>query len=38
MKGTIVASLLQPTPEVYGLFDDVLLLRHGQARHLFCSG
>lgn len=32
MKGTIVASLLQPTPEVYGLFDDIILLRHGQAR------
>lgn len=32
MKGTIVASLLQPTPEVFNLFDDVLLLRHGQAR------
>jgi len=27
--GTIIAALLQPTPEVYGLFDDVVLLRDG---------
>ena len=26
---TSVLALLQPTPEVYDLFDDVLLLRHG---------
>lgn len=26
---TTILALLQPTPEVYGLFDDILLLRHG---------
>ncbi|CAJ1898805.1 unnamed protein product [Sphenostylis stenocarpa] len=26
LKGTIVISLLQPTPETYNLFDDVILL------------
>ena len=29
MRGTVVIALLQPTPEVYSLFDDVLLLRGG---------
>ena len=29
MRGTVVIALLQPTPEVYGLFDDVLLMREG---------
>lgn len=29
MRGTVVIALLQPTPEVYNLFDDVLLLREG---------
>jgi hypothetical protein len=27
--GTIIAALQQPTPEVYELFDDVILLREG---------
>ena len=27
---TVCAALLQPTPEVFALFDDVLLLREGQ--------
>lgn len=30
MKGTVIIALLQPTPEVYHQFDDVLLLRDGQ--------
>ena len=29
MRGTVIIALLQPTPEVYGLFDDVLLMREG---------
>ena len=29
MNGTVVIALLQPTPEVYGTFDDVLLMREG---------
>lgn len=29
MQLTIMASLLQPPPEVFGLFDDVLLLTEG---------
>ncbi|OQR89078.1 ATP-binding Cassette (ABC) Superfamily, partial [Achlya hypogyna] len=29
LKKTIVIALLQPSPEVYGLFDDVLLLNEG---------
>lgn len=29
-QGTVVAALLQPTPEIYDLFDDVLLLREGR--------
>lgn len=28
-NGTVIVSLLQPTPEVYELFDDVLCLRDG---------
>ncbi|RYG50394.1 hypothetical protein EON67_05355, partial [archaeon] len=28
-RGTVVIALLQPTPEVYSLFDDVLILRDG---------
>ena len=27
--GTVLVSLLQPPPEVYNLFDDVLLLSEG---------
>lgn len=30
MKGTVIIALLQPTPEVYHQFDDVLMLREGQ--------
>ena len=29
MRGTVVVALLQPTPEVYSQFDDVLLMREG---------
>lgn len=28
-RGTVVIALLQPTPEVFGLFDDVIMLREG---------
>lgn len=28
-NGTLVASLLAPTPEMLALFDDVILLREG---------
>jgi len=35
---TTVIALLQPAPETYGLFDDVLLLSGGAvcALHLYC--
>jgi hypothetical protein len=29
LSRVIVVALLQPTPEVYGLFDDVMLQREG---------
>ena len=29
LNGVLVAAMLQPTPEVYSLFDDILLLREG---------
>ncbi|MBN8156888.1 hypothetical protein J0J30_23060, partial [Vibrio vulnificus] len=29
MKGTAVISLLQPPPETYDLFDDIMLLSEG---------
>ena len=29
-QGTVVAALLQATPEVYALYDDVILLREGR--------
>ena len=29
-EGTVLMSLLQPAPEVYNLFDDVLLLSEGE--------
>lgn len=29
MRGTVIVALLQPTPEVYNQFDDVLLMREG---------
>jgi len=28
-KASVIAALLQPTPETYATFDDVILLRHG---------
>ncbi len=28
-KSTIVTSLLQPPPEVYGLFDELILMAQG---------
>jgi ABC-type multidrug transport system ATPase subunit len=30
LSGTAVISLLQPSPETYNLFDDILLLSDGQ--------
>lgn len=30
LKGTAVISLLQPAPETYELFDDIILLSDGQ--------
>ncbi|XP_059640406.1 pleiotropic drug resistance protein 1-like isoform X2 [Cornus florida] len=30
LKGTALISLLQPTPETYELFDDIILLSEGQ--------
>lgn len=30
LSGTAVISLLQPAPETYNLFDDILLLSDGQ--------
>ena len=30
LKGTILVSLLQPPPETFELFDDVILLAEGQ--------
>lgn len=32
LQGTVMISLLQPPPEVFDLFDDVLLLSEGQVR------
>ena len=29
MQGTVLMALLQPAPEVYHLFDDILLLCEG---------
>jgi ABC-type multidrug transport system ATPase subunit len=29
-EATVVVSLLQPAPELFGLFDDVVLLSEGQ--------
>ena len=33
---TVFISLLQPPPEVYNLFDDVLLLSEGMSLQPFC--
>lgn len=33
-EGTVLMSLLQPAPEVYNLFDDVLLLSEGMITEL----
>lgn len=30
LKGTAIISLLQPAPEIYELFDDIVLLSDGQ--------
>jgi ABC-type multidrug transport system ATPase subunit len=30
LNGTALISLLQPTPETYELFDDIILLSDGQ--------
>lgn len=32
--GTVLMSLLQPAPEVYNLFDDILLLSEGEVHSL----
>ncbi len=30
MQGTAIASLLQPPPEVFAMFDNVMLMREGR--------
>lgn len=30
LKGTVLMSLLQPEPETYELFDDIMLISEGQ--------
>lgn len=30
MQGTVLMALLQPAPEVYDLFDDIMLLCEGE--------
>lgn len=30
LKGTVLISLLQPEPETYDLFDDIILISEGQ--------
>ena len=30
LQGTVLMALLQPAPEVYDLFDDILLLCEGE--------
>lgn len=30
LQGTVLMALLQPAPETYDLFDDVVLLAEGQ--------
>ena len=37
LQGTVMISLLQPPPEVFDLFDDVLLLSEGQVSHAVYS-
>ena len=34
--GTVFISLLQPAPEVYNLFDDIMLLSEGRSALLVC--
>ena len=34
VQGTFLISLLQPAPEVYNLFDDVMLMSHGRIVYL----
>jgi hypothetical protein len=31
LQGTVLMALLQPAPEVFNLFDDVMLLCEGMA-------
>lgn len=35
-EGTVLMSLLQPAPEVYNLFDDILLLSEGTVSAISC--
>ena len=35
-QATMLVALLQPTPETYNLFDDILLMSEGERLHL-CS-
>lgn len=43
-QATILIALLQPTPETYHLFDDIMLLSegrpilHSKAKHSSCCG
>lgn len=32
IKGTVLVSLLQPAPETYDLFDDIMFLSDGVVR------
>lgn len=32
-QGTVLMALLQPAPEVYNLFDDIMLLCEGEPPH-----
>lgn len=34
VQGTVLMALLQPAPEVYELFDDIMLLCEGNAQVL----
>ena len=37
LQYTTAIALLQPAPEVYDLFDDVLLLAEGERGWIWCS-
>ena len=37
LQATVLLALLQPAPETYELFDDILLLSEGMSGHLFSA-